>query len=74
LQTPGNTLAFVRELGTESIVAAFNLAPEPASIETPSDSTVTPLEGHGFIKTISEGRIQLPPYGAFFGASRRTGD
>ena len=74
IETPGNALAFVRELGTESILAAFNLAPEPASIETPSDSTITPLDGHGFTETISEGKIQLPPYGAFYGASRKTGN
>ncbi len=74
IETQGNALAFVRELGTESILAAFNLAPEPASIETPSDSTITPLDGHGFTETISEGKIQLPPYGAFYGASRKTGN
>jgi alpha-glucosidase len=73
LQTPGNTLAFHRELGTDRILAAFNLAANPASIEPPSDSTITPLGGHGFTQTISEGRIQLPPYGAFYGASRKTG-
>jgi alpha-glucosidase len=74
VQTPGNTLAFHRELGTERILAAFNLAADPASIEPPSGSTITPLDGHGFTQTISEGRIYLPPYGAFYGASRRTGD
>ena len=58
-------------LPAPDVVAGFNLAPDPASIETAFDWTITPIDGHGFSETLSEGRIPLPPYGAFYGATRR---
>jgi alpha-glucosidase len=71
VDAPHNSLAFLRKYENENILAAFNLAAEPASILPPPHSTVTPLEGHGFTETISEGKIHLPPYGAFFARTSR---
>ncbi|MGA7216252.1 MAG: alpha-glucosidase family protein [Terrimicrobiaceae bacterium] len=68
VDTPESTLAFVREDGRERILAAFNLSSIPALIPLSPSFTLTALRGHGFTETLHEDQIQLPPYGAFFGA------
>jgi alpha-glucosidase len=65
VDAPDNILAFVRKHEKESLLAAFNLSGDSASISIPSH--VTPLAVHGFTGVLSQREIQLPPYDAFFG-------
>jgi alpha-glucosidase len=65
IDAPDSALAFVQERGKERVLVAFNLSGDPASIPIPSN--VTPLTGHGFPAALSQRKIKLPPFGAFFG-------
>ena len=65
---PEAIVAFTRDHETESLLTAFNLSGATASLSIPWD--VTPLAGHGFTGTLSELKVTLPPYGAFFGARK----
>ena len=68
VDAPQDVLAFVRDDANESVLAAFNLSGNSASL---SNSMATaPLDGHGFTATLSSRGIMLPPYGAFFGRTK----
>ena len=66
IDAPEDVLAFIREHPHEQIVAAFNLAGDPASWS--HSMSVASLEGHGFSGTLVSREIKLPPYAAFFGS------
>ena len=68
IDTPQNGLAFVRELGRERVIAAFNLSTEPLAIALPRGWQVAPLGGHGFEQSRAGASIELPAHGAFFGS------
>jgi len=59
---------FTRVLGAERVFAAFNLSPEPALCTLPA--RVRSLTGHGLALApapVQGRRLQLPPWGGFFG-------
>ncbi len=60
-------VAFRRELEREALLCAFNLSGEAAAYPLPADTRVLPLDGHGFGGRLADGRLDLPPYQAFFG-------
>ncbi|HEU4679536.1 MAG TPA: alpha-glucosidase family protein, partial [Terrimicrobiaceae bacterium] len=68
LDAPEPIVAFTRDHETESLLAAFNLSGATVSLSIPWD--VAPLAGHEFAGTLSERKVTLPPYGAFFGARK----
>ena len=66
VQSEGNVVAFLRELGEERVYCAFNLVAEAQDI--PFDNlNITPLDGHNFEAEITQGSLRLPAFGAFFG-------
>ncbi len=59
-------LVIKRELGNQSLIAVFNLGPEPAHYTLPQ-STRT-LTGHGLAETVIDGRkLKLAPWGGYYG-------
>jgi alpha-glucosidase len=68
LDAPEAIVAFTRDHEAESLLTAFNLSGAITSLSIPWD--VTALGGHGFAGTLSERKVTLPAYGAFFGARK----
>jgi alpha-glucosidase len=69
LDTPPDTLGFLRTGTDESIVCLFNLGPSEAQVDLPPGSSLKTLDGHGFGGWLTEDRcVQLPVGEAFFGA------
>ncbi|QNM98520.1 alpha-glucosidase family protein [Chitinimonas koreensis] len=66
LDSPGETLLWLREYGGERLLCAFNLAATPVELALPAGSTGTLLSGHGFQAGLDAGRLALPGYGAAF--------
>jgi alpha-glucosidase len=66
LATEADTLAFLRRLGNEDIICAFNLGAAPSDLDLGMRAG-PPLAGHGFTGTAEGTRVSLPPYGAWFG-------
>ncbi len=67
LKSEPQVLALRRELGTERIVAVFNLGPKPAEFLLPVGTRALP--GHGLQESRLVGRVlHLPSWGGFFGA------
>ena len=67
LDTPEPVLAFVRELGEERVLAAFNLGAEAAECELPPIGELQLLQGHGLASgTLDGGRLRLPAHGSLF--------
>ena len=65
---PEPVLALRRTLGGEpTILAAFNLSNAPVSFDWPETAQAQLLEGHGLPGEAANGRVTLPPYGAWFG-------
>jgi alpha-glucosidase len=68
---PEPVLALRRDLeGHPSVLAAFNLGAQPVSFDLPESAHAEALDGHGLPGAASEGRVSLPPFGAWFGALR----
>ncbi|WP_114010229.1 alpha-glucosidase [Cohaesibacter intestini] len=67
VNTEGNVLTFMRELGEDRVFCAFNLVGEMQEVAFDS-LNIEPLEGCDFGAQIKEGKLRLPAYGAFFGA------
>ena len=57
---------FTRRFADEHLLVVCNLEGTPARFALPG--TVRSLTGHGFVSTLSEGMVELPGYGVFFGA------
>jgi alpha-glucosidase len=69
VEAPEPILALRRETPEQSILAVFNLGPEPAEFTLPLHTD--PLQGHGLEPALLQGRrLRLAPWGGFFGLSR----
>ncbi len=72
LPTADPVLGFERTLDGEPVACLFNLSPQPAVASLPG-AGITPLSGHGWPAPSigADGRIGLPPWGAWFGRRER---
>jgi alpha-glucosidase len=65
---PDSLLALRRDLaGHPPVLAVFNLTAAPQTYDWPQSAGAAALAGHGLSGTAEEGRVTLPPYGAWFG-------
>jgi alpha-glucosidase len=65
---PEPVLALRRDLaGHPSILAVFNLGPEPVDFAWPEAQGAVALEGHGLPGRSAGGVVSLPAFGAWFG-------
>jgi alpha-glucosidase len=66
---PEPVLALRRDLaGHDSVLAVFNLSNAPVSFDWPASAGATALDAHGLPGDAANGKLTLPPYGAWFGA------
>lgn len=67
LDSPVETIAFIREYDGSRLLVMFNFNREPVDYALPLLSHATALSGHGFpsCETASD-RLEVPAYGAFF--------
>ena len=65
VQTAAPAFAFERRSGDETMLCAFNLGNEPASMTLRGNWK--PMEGHGFSTDLRNGEVSMPPFGVFFG-------
>jgi alpha-glucosidase len=69
LESPLNTIAFVREYGMSSVLAVFNFDSTMVGYDLPLLSRAEALSGHGFTASkLESSRVQIPAYTAFFAA------
>jgi alpha-glucosidase len=67
LLSTDTVLAFIRRLGEEQLLAAFNLSAQPASADLPKVMAGRPSGGHGLPEGRLEGaHLTLPPHGVLF--------
>ncbi len=67
IDSPPDTLCFVREHAHESLLACFNFSPSACTVPLPGMARVEQLEGHGCdAGSFSHGRVAIPALGAFF--------
>ncbi|MES2041323.1 MAG: alpha-amylase family glycosyl hydrolase [Pseudomonadota bacterium] len=65
---PEPVLAIRRDLtGSNSLLAAFNLGSHPVSFNWPATESVTQLRDAGLPGQVTNGVVELPAYGAWFG-------
>lgn len=62
---PEPVLAFVRRLGREAILCAFNLGGDAVEVALPV-ADAEAMDDHGLTGTIADGHIHLPGHGAVF--------
>lgn len=68
---PEPVLALRRELdGEPAVLAAFNLGTQEVSFDWPESAHAADFEGHGLPGKAANGRVTLPPLGAWFGKAR----
>ena len=67
LAADNDVVVFVRELGNEQVICAFNLGARTAALDLGAETTLESIEGHGFTGSVTGGKIALGPYGAWFG-------
>jgi alpha-glucosidase len=65
IQSPESILAFERSWERERLLCVFNFSNNEA-IQEISDGWQA-AEGHGFKARVEDGRLRLPPFGAWFG-------
>ncbi|HEY0062822.1 MAG TPA: alpha-glucosidase [Telluria sp.] len=66
---PEPVLALQRDLaGHPSVVAVFNLGPDPVSVTLPAVAGAAAMSGHGMPGSVDGSTVTLPPYGAWFGS------
>ena len=71
LDSPENTMAFVREYKGERLLAVFNFNPAATGLDLPLLAHAEVLEGHGFAPgTLRGNHVEIPAYAAFFAALR----
>lgn len=64
--TPEPILALRREMGSDRVLAVFNLSSESIRYALPAQAQ--PIDGHGLDAGRLDGRdLLLPPWGGFFG-------
>lgn len=67
LDTPEPVLAFTRQHGEETVLAAFNLSKAPVTLSLPGLGTSTPVNGHGLTQgTLINDQLALPAHGVLF--------
>lgn len=67
LDTPEPVLAFTRQHGEETVLAAFNLSPAPVALSLPGLGTATPVNGHGLAQgALANDQLTLPGHGVLF--------
>lgn len=67
LSAEDDVVAFIRELGGERLLCAFNLGAGEASLALEGDASSVAIPGHGFDGRTEAGAIRLGPYAAWFG-------
>jgi alpha-glucosidase len=67
LAADNDVVVFVRELGNEQLICAFNLGSRTADLDLGAETKLESIEGHGFIGNATGGKIALGGYGAWFG-------
>jgi alpha-glucosidase len=71
LDSPRDTICFLREHAGGTVAACFNFGPAPAEIRIPAAGRIEPLAGHGFEPSVLvRDRATVPANGAFFAALR----
>lgn len=66
---PEPVLALQRDLaGSPSVVAVFNLGPDPVNVKLPAVAGAVPMSGHGMPGSVDGELVTLPAYGAWFGS------
>lgn len=69
--TQDQVLALRRDLaGARGLLAVFNLSGEAQTVELPASAGAETLQGHGLPGSAADGKVLLPPYGAWFGHAR----
>ena len=67
LDSPGETIAFVREYGADRLLAIFNFDEVPVDYRTPLLLHSETLSGHGFEPApVEGGSVRMPGFGAYF--------
>ncbi|HLU06654.1 MAG TPA: alpha-glucosidase [Woeseiaceae bacterium] len=67
LDSPSETIAFVREYGADRVLAIFNFNEAPVDYRTPLLLHSEKLDGHGFEPaSVDDGSVRLPGYTAWF--------
>ena len=67
LDAPEPLLAFVRSLGEERVLVAFNLSSQPVDWMLALDAAPLPIAGHGLVSgRIDDGRLSMPANGVYF--------
>jgi alpha-glucosidase len=67
LESPENTMAFIREYAESRVLAVFNFGSAEAGYDLPLLAHAEVLSGHGFPSgTHSSGRVTIPACAAFF--------
>jgi alpha-glucosidase len=67
LAADNDVLVFLRELGNEQLLCAFNLGARTANIDLGAETVLESIPGHGLNGRTEGGKIALGPYGAWFG-------
>ena len=67
LAAEGDVVIFTRSQGNEQVACAFNLGSESAEVDLGIEMALDAIDGHGFAGTAKDGKLKLPPYGAWFG-------
>jgi alpha-glucosidase len=72
LATQEPVLAFERELDGKRLLCVFNLSAAPQTLALDEAKSAQALPGHGLVGgSLSEGRVELPGYGAVFAQIRQ---
>ena len=67
LDTPEPVLAFTRQHGDETVLAAFNLSNAPVALALPGLGSAKPVNGHGLAQgTLANDQLALPGHGVLF--------
>lgn len=67
LDSPENTMAFIREYRGSRVLAVFNFRACETQYDLPLLAHAEMLDGHGFASgTAASGRLRIPGYAAFF--------
>lgn len=68
VDSPADTLCFLREHDGKALLACFNFSTEPRVLPVTGMGSLHELSGHGFASCrVGDGRVEIPGLGAFFG-------
>jgi alpha-glucosidase len=67
IDSPADTLCFVRGNESQSLLACFNFSPDPRRVPLPGVRPLEELEGHAFARSrFSTGSVEIAGHGACF--------